>query len=93
MAAIQIVQNGLNELLERIAHQLDVKHEKYDVGDLVGGEDVGENQPFDPMTPIEAKVPVLPETNPIGILIPPQIGEDHPIGRLLLAISLPMEIP
>lgn len=44
MAAIQIGQNGLHDLLEKVAHHLDVLQGEVDVGDLVGEEGVDENQ-------------------------------------------------
>lgn len=43
VAAIQTTQNGLHDLLEKIAHQLDVQQGEFDVGHLVGEEEIGEN--------------------------------------------------
>ena len=64
MTVVQEAQNGLHELLERIAYQLNVQQGEDDVGDLEAEEDIRENQPYNIVTLIAAKVPDILEITP-----------------------------
>lgn len=45
---------------------------------MVGEEDVGENPPIIPETPVEAQVPFIQETSPLINPIYPQFGDGLP---------------
>lgn len=79
VAAIQTVQNGLHDLLEKIPHQLDVQQGESDAGDLAREEVVGEKQPFNLVNLIEAQVPLDLDTNV------PTLSEDmrQPLPRVV----------